>query len=113
MRADGASEVAVDTFAHYYDQLARGESGTVPESDIEPVEEVQDAEHLPDPGDEADALLDRTIVLRLNGGLGTSMGMTMAKSLIEAKAGHSFLDVIARQIMAQRERHEERLALVL
>src|SRR3954447_24430047 len=113
MRADGAPQVAIDTFAHYYDQLAAGETGSVPESDIEPVEDVQDAEQLPDPGGDADELLDRAVVLRLNGGLGTSMGMTKAKSLIEAKDGHSFLDVIARQILAQRERHDARLPLVL
>jgi UTP--glucose-1-phosphate uridylyltransferase len=113
MRADGASQVAIDTFAHYYDQLASGESGSIPESEIEPVEELQDAEQLPEPGEDAARLLDRAIVLRLNGGLGTSMGMTRAKSLIEAKDGLSFLDVIARQILAQRERHDARLPLVL
>ncbi len=114
MRADGAPTVAIDTFAHYYDQLARGETGSVPESEIEPVEDVQDAERLPGPGSDADALMDRTIVLRLNGGLGTSMGMTRAKSLIEAKGGNSFLDVIARQILALRERHADaRIPLVL
>src|SRR3954464_515883 len=113
MRADGAPDVAIDTFAHYYDQLARGETGSIPESDIEPVEDVQDAEKLPDPGADADELMDRTIVLRLNGGLGTSMGMTKAKSLIDAKESHSFLDLIARQILAQRERHDARLPLVL
>src|SRR4051794_17503946 len=113
MRADGAPDVAVDTFAHYYDQLAAGETGTLPESEIEPVEDLPDAERLPDPGAAGDRLLDRAVVLRLNGGLGTSMGMTKAKSLIEAKDGHSFLDVIARQIMAQRERHDARLPLVL
>jgi UTP--glucose-1-phosphate uridylyltransferase len=113
MRADGAPQVAVDTFAHYYDQLASGASGSIPESEIEPVEELQDAERLPEPGDDADALLDRAVVLRLNGGLGTSMGMTKAKSLIDAKDGLSFLDVIARQILAQRERHQARLPLVL
>jgi UTP--glucose-1-phosphate uridylyltransferase len=113
MRTDGAPQVAIDTFAQYYDQLARGETGSLPESEIEPVEDVQDAERLPDPGPGADALMDRTIVLRLNGGLGTSMGMTKAKSLIEAKDGSSFLDVIARQVLAQRERHDARLPLVL
>src|SRR4051812_32323435 len=113
MREDGASHMAVETFAHYYDQLASGESGSIPESEIEPVEQLEDAEQLPDAGDDVDALLDRAIVLRLNGGLGTSMGMTKAKSLIEAKDGLSFLDVIARQIMAQRERHDARVPLVL
>ena len=113
MRADGAADIAVDTFAHYYEQLAAGETGTLPESEIEPVDSVPDADDLPDPGDDVEAILDRTVAIRLNGGLGTSMGMTKAKSLLEAKDGLSFLDVIARQILGLRERSGARLPLVL
>jgi UTP--glucose-1-phosphate uridylyltransferase len=114
MRADGAPDVAVDTFAHYYERLASGETGTLAEDEIEPVDEVADAEELPEPdGEEAAALLDRTVAIRLNGGLGTSMGMTRAKSLLEAKDGLTFLDVIARQILGLRERTGARLPLVL
>ena len=47
----------------------------------------------------------RAVVLKLNGGLGTSMGMTKAKSLLEVKDGLTFLDVIARQVLHLRERH--------
>src|SRR3954454_19217890 len=78
MRADGAPQVAIDTFAHYYERLAAGEQGTLAEDEIEPVDEVPDADELPEPGDEAGDLLDRTVAIRLNGGLGTSMGMTKA-----------------------------------
>src|SRR4051812_41535075 len=99
MRRDGAADPAVDTFAHYYEQLAAGEQGTLPEDDIEPVEDVPDADELPDPGSDASELLDRTVAIRLNGGLGTSMGMTRAKSLLEAKDGLSFLDVSARRVI--------------
>ena len=113
MRADGAPDIAVDTFAHYYEQLAAGETGTLAESDIEPVDSVPDADDLPGPGDDVEAVLDRTVAIRLNGGLGTSMGMTRAKSLLEAKDGLSFLDVIARQIESLRERSGARLPLVL
>ena len=52
-------------------------------------------------------------MLRLNGGLGTSMGLTRAKSLLEAKDGLSFLDIIARQVLALRAAHDARLPLVL
>ena len=113
MRADGAPDIAVDTFAHYYEQLAAGETGTLAESDIEPVESVPDADELPEPGGGAREVLDRTVAIRLNGGLGTSMGMTRAKSLLEAKDGLSFLDIIARQIAGLRERGGARLPLVL
>ena len=41
------------------------------------------------------------------------MGLTGAKSLLEAKDGLSFLDIIARQVLALREEHDARLPLVL
>jgi UTP--glucose-1-phosphate uridylyltransferase len=113
MRADGVADLAIRTFEHYYEQLAEGEQGMLPESEIEPVEEVQDAEELPDGGDAARAALDRTVVLKLNGGLGTSMGMTRAKSLLEVKDGLTFIDVIARQVLEVRRRTGARVPLVL
>jgi UTP--glucose-1-phosphate uridylyltransferase len=109
MRSEAIPDAAVRTFAHYYEQLREGETGMIPESAIEPVEGPQDLEDLP----EGDPPLDQAIVLKLNGGLGTSMGMTRAKSLIEAKDGLSFLDVVARQVIELRERTGARLPLVL
>jgi UTP--glucose-1-phosphate uridylyltransferase len=109
MRREGIPDAAIKTFEHYYEQLREGETGLLPESEIEPVREVQDLDDLP----ETDAPLDQAIVLKLNGGLGTSMGMTRAKSLIEAKDGQSFLDVVARQVLELRERTGARLPLVL
>ena len=76
-----------------------------------------DADALPEPGEEVGGLLDRTVVLKLNGGLGTSMGMTRAKSLLEVRDGLSFLDIIARQVLALRGAHAvdaaPRLPLIL
>ncbi len=109
MRREGLPEPAIATFEHYYRQLAEGETGMIPEAEIEPVEDPQELDALP----EGDAALDEAVVLKLNGGLGTSMGMTRAKSLIEAKDGMSFLDVIARQVLELRERSGARLPLVL
>jgi UTP--glucose-1-phosphate uridylyltransferase len=111
MRDAGVAGVAVDTFAELYQRLAAGETGLIAEDDIEPVESVPDAEALPavDPGD----LLDQAVVIKLNGGLGTSMGMTRAKSLLEAREGETFLDLIARQVLALRERFGARVPLVL
>jgi UTP--glucose-1-phosphate uridylyltransferase len=113
MRREGLPEAAIDTFAHYHRRLASGERGTLPESEIEPVEAVQDAERLPEPGDEIREALDRTAVIKLNGGLGTSMGMHGPKSLLEVKDGLTFLDITARQVLAMRSRHGVRLPLVL
>src|SRR5687768_15689913 len=96
MRAEGLGDAAVETFRHYYELLQAGEGGMLPEDSLEPVEDVPDFGELPDvdPGE----ALHQAIVLKLNGGLGTSMGMTKAKSLLEVKDGLTFLDVIARQV---------------
>ena len=66
-------DAAIATFAHYYEQLAAGESGMLPEAGLEPVPDVPDAARAADGDGEA---LDRAACLKLNGGLGTSMGMT-------------------------------------
>ena len=109
MRADGAQEVAVETFRHYYERLRSGEAGVLREDEIEPVTEAPAFEDLPD----ANAPLDEVVVLKLNGGLGTSMGMTKAKSLLEVKDGMTFLDVIARQVLELRRSSGARIPLVL
>ena len=113
MRGEGVPEIAIRTFAAFYERLVSGEQGMLPESEIEAVTDVADAAQLPEPDAEGRAALDRAIVLKLNGGLGTSMGMTQAKSLLEVKDGLSFLDIIARQVLYARERYGARLPLVL
>ena len=44
------------------------------------------------------AFLDKLVVLKLNGGLGTSMGCVGPKSIIEVREGNTFLDLTVRQI---------------
>ena len=113
MRADGVAELGIATFAHYFERLRAGDAGVLAEAEIEPVDELPDADELPSDEEGARAALDRTVVIKLNGGLGTSMGMTAPKSLLEVKDGLTFLDVTVRQILDLRERTGARLPLVL
>ena len=53
-----------------------------------------------------------TAVIKLNGGLGTSMGMDRAKCLLCVRRGMSFLDVIARQVLHLRREHDAPLPLM-
>jgi UTP--glucose-1-phosphate uridylyltransferase len=107
----GVDEVAIDTFAHYYRLLEHGETGMVPESSIEPLDmpTLADAE-VPD--EAAAAAIAKTVVIKLNGGLGTSMGMDRAKSLLCVRKGLSFLDIIARQVLHLREQYGVTLPLI-
>jgi UTP--glucose-1-phosphate uridylyltransferase len=110
MRDARLPEIAIDTFAHYEERLDRGEQGMLPEAELEPLTDVPSSDELPE-GD--GSAIGRVVVLKLNGGLGTSMGMTKAKSLVEVKDGHTFLDVIVRQVLHLRERYGAQIPLLL
>lgn len=111
MRRDGQPEEAVAAFGALYEQLKAGASGTLPDAELEPVRDLPELAALPLA--DASELLARACVIKLNGGLGTSMGVTGAKALLEAREGLSFLAIIARQVSALRTRHGVRLPLVL
>jgi UTP--glucose-1-phosphate uridylyltransferase len=107
----GIDPVAIDTFAHYYRLLEHGETGLIAESTIEPVGSEPLAEVEVD-DETASAALRTTAVIKLNGGLGTSMGMERAKSLLCVRNGMSFLDVIARQVLHLRREHDAAIPLL-
>lgn len=98
MRAAGATEAAIVAFRHAYERLTAGDLGMIPEAALEPVAALPRLEDFKD-NSHAAGLLSRTVVIKLNGGLGTSMGLERAKSLLEVKPGLSFLDLIARQVI--------------
>jgi UTP--glucose-1-phosphate uridylyltransferase len=111
MRAGGVNPTAIEVFANYYGQLAAGATGMIPEATIEPLTDVPRADDLVEtPADVA--ALSRTALIRLNGGLGTSMGLDKAKSLLPVRDGASFLDVIVRQVRHVRARYGVRLPLL-
>ena len=110
MEEAGVDPVAIEVFAHYYRLVESGETGMIPESTIEPVDMPALADvDLPE---EETGGLAGTVVIKLNGGLGTSMGLDRAKSLLEVRDGLSFLDIIARQVLSAREEHGVSLPLL-
>ncbi|GAA1856423.1 UTP--glucose-1-phosphate uridylyltransferase [Myceligenerans crystallogenes] len=123
MTEAGVAPAAVDTFTRFYGILTSGETGLIREDDIEPLTGIPRHADLDIDDAAAAAALGRTAICKLNGGLGTSMGMDRAKSLLPVRSlpradgasGRtlSFLDVIAGQIRAAREATGARLPLVL
>jgi UTP--glucose-1-phosphate uridylyltransferase len=111
MRAAGADEEAIRAFESAYGRLVSGETALVPSADLEPAGEVPALDDLPD-ADGARALA-AVAVIKLNGGLATTMGLQQPKSLMEAREGRSFLEIIIGQTLALRRRYDVRLPLVL
>lgn len=100
-------------FQHFYRLLESGASGMIAEADIEPVETPPALADLAVDDVAVGAALAETVVIKLNGGLATSMGLDRAKALLPVKDGLSFLDVIARQILTARAAHGVTLPLIL
>lgn len=114
MRSAGAHAMELAALRRRLEQLSEPGAGELPGSELEPLEDISRLVDLPEPAaEEARRVLDRTAVLKLNGGLGTSMGLTGPKSLLEIKPGKTFLDVIAMQVLSTRKTYGARLPLIL
>ena len=111
MRQNGQSEAAIHQFSYALERVQSGEQTMIPSSELEPAEDVPALEDLPEV--DPSAVLERLAVIRLNGGLATSMGLQQPKSLLEARDGKSFLEIIIGQTLALRRRHGVRLPLIL
>ena len=84
MKAEGLSAAAIAAFKYNFGVLTSGADLSIPESTISPVDSLPAYESL---SDEEPALLKETVMVKLNGGLGTGMGLEKAKSLLELKDG--------------------------
>lgn len=103
MEAKGVMNSAILAFLRAHDLIASGSRGEVAEDTIKPADAVVDYDSLP-ASESFDAdLLAQTVVIKLNGGLGTSMGLEKVKSLLEVRPGVAFLDLMGRQILSLRE----------
>ncbi|MDR1430611.1 MAG: UTP--glucose-1-phosphate uridylyltransferase [Propionibacteriaceae bacterium] len=112
MRRAEVNPTAVDVFAHFYRELEAGVTGLIPEDSIAPLldppklSEVEVAEQA------ASQALAQTAMIKLNGGLGTSMGLDRAKTLLEVRDGLNFLDLIVGQVRFARQAYGARLPLL-
>lgn len=121
MEKDGMSEIARAAFRHLYSEWQKGESGIIHERRIRPLDQsaVPSLSQIYEEQDREIGLraLKKTAFLKLNGGLGTSMGLSKAKSLLPVRIHKGrnlrFLDIILGQVMKTRESDDVRLPLIL
>ena len=94
MRAAGLDELAIRVFEQNIETVARGEAGYIRERDIEPLTNIDEFTGEGSVG----SAIAHTAVIKLNGGLGTSMGLQAAKSLLPVTPDKTFLDIIVSQV---------------
>ena len=97
---DGAAPSVIAAFVDRYARFAGGETGYLREADIRPLTDPPQLEDLPMDSGAVDALA-QTAVVRLNGGLGTSMGLAGPKCLIPVREGLTFLDTAMLLVLRQ------------
>lgn len=104
MQQGAVTQAAIDAFKHSFQTLTSNDSGLIPESSISPAHDIPSWEALTDKSPVADqTLIAESVCIKLNGGLGTSMGLQKAKSLLPIKGDKTFLDLIVEQIQELRE----------
>lgn len=113
MAAAGVGSTAIDVFSHHYKQVETGATGLIPEDSIAPVTDPASAESITVSEDQSRDALSKTVFIKLNGGLGTSMGLDRAKSLLEVREGKNFLDIVVAQVLAARAQWGVKLPLLL
>lgn len=112
MKSVGVDPVAIRVFTHYYHQLESGETGLIPEETITPLTSVPNLDEFSFSQEQQRDALSKTVMIKLNGGLGTSMGLDAAKSLLPVRQGNSFLDLICQQVLAARKEYGVDLPLI-
>ncbi len=112
MREAGVPTPAIEVFSHYYTLLESGETGIIEEDSISPMTDVAFLRDVEVSDQAARDAIGRTVVIKLNGGLGTSMGLDKAKTLLEVRDGMNFLDLIVAQVKAARDTWDARVPLL-
>ncbi|HSH70278.1 MAG TPA: UTP--glucose-1-phosphate uridylyltransferase, partial [Deferrisomatales bacterium] len=107
---------AVEAFERMYRAYRSGADGRIPWGEIAPAGEgdIVSLEQFETPQAMAagERHLGEVAWIVLNGGLGTSMKMEQAKSLLPVKGENSFLDLIAEHVLGLRRRYGVELPLV-
>ncbi len=140
MNKEHISQAAISAFIYNYTKLINGDNGLLPESSISPVIDLPyferdikgrsgtvagtvdvdvNATNAATSSNDNNNInnikdaLSKTVIIKLNGGLGTSMGLEKAKSLLVVKSDDTFLDLIAYQIKQIRKMYGIKVKFLL
>ena len=94
MNQGGCTPAQIQRFRRKVEALLAGDTGMLPESTLSPVTAMPKLEELV----EAPELARQAVILKLNGGLGTSMGLSGPKGLLRVKGSKDFYAVLLDQL---------------
>jgi len=99
MEKVGLPPVVINTFSHYYNKVVTGDTGMISDREIEPVAptDIPSSDQMEEFIEKGRLFYRHAVRITLNGGLGTSMGLTGAKSLLPVKGRKTFLHYIVDQ----------------
>jgi UTP--glucose-1-phosphate uridylyltransferase len=100
-------QAVITNYLNLLQKVLNGDTGIIHENEIEPVEAIDTLQSIgaqPNLSSLGEQALGQLAVIRLNGGLGSSMGMPTAKSLLPVRGTLTFNDLMIRQLEClQRE----------
>lgn len=112
MEKAGVDPVAINVFSKQYQSILAGQNSVISELDIEPVANLTSLGNISVSEQAAKNAIQKTVIVKLNGGLGTSMGLEKVKTLLKVRGELTFLDIIALQILNARKVFDASLPLV-
>ena len=112
MERAGLDDLLIRSFEHYYAQLGAGATGYIPGASARPPSDIADCSTATGFHEEGLDALSRLVVVKLNGGLGATMGLHGPRSLLMVKDGLRFLDIIVRHVLHLRRKMKARMPLI-
>ncbi len=104
MRSASVHDICIQDFLEKVGKVYEGATGLVDWDTIGDLlpDDVVEMDALPLP--ENTEAISKFAIIKLNGGLGTSMGLSQAKSLIRVRRDATFFDIILQQVHHLREK---------
>ncbi|MFN3603504.1 MAG: UTP--glucose-1-phosphate uridylyltransferase [Leptonema sp. (in: bacteria)] len=118
MMAHNLNSFIIDDFIQKLKKVYNGETGLVDFKNVTELksEDILDLKELPFQLDYdskiTQEIAKKVALIQLNGGLGTSMGLQKAKTLLKIKDSYTFLDIILKQLHYLREKTQTPVPLL-
>jgi UTP--glucose-1-phosphate uridylyltransferase len=104
----------LDEFYKLFERFLRTRDQKIVWENIKPPKDhIVQYSDLKEPTKDSHRLLRKLAIMKLNGGLGTTMGLTIPKSAITVKNGKNFLDLVIKQTKYLHKKYDVDIPVIL